>query len=35
MRVIRIVAILQELIFRRSYHDPYVPPRVMSQVEIV
>ena len=25
MRVIRIAAILQELIFRRSYHDPYVP----------
>lgn len=35
MRVIRIVSILQELIFRRSYHDPYVPPRVMSQVEIM
>jgi poly-beta-1,6-N-acetyl-D-glucosamine synthase len=35
MRIIRIVAILQELIFRRSYHDPYVPPRVMSQVEVV
>jgi biofilm PGA synthesis N-glycosyltransferase PgaC len=35
MRVIRIVAIMQELIFRSSYRDPYVPARVMSQVEIV
>jgi len=35
MRSVRIVAIVQELIFRSSYHDPYVPPRVMSQVEIV
>lgn len=35
MRAVRIFAIVQELIFRSSYHDPYVPPRVMSQVEIV
>lgn len=33
--VIRIIAIAQELIFRTSYRDPYVPARVMSQVEIV
>jgi cellulose synthase/poly-beta-1,6-N-acetylglucosamine synthase-like glycosyltransferase len=35
MRVVRIVAIVQELIFRRSYRDPFVPARVMSQVEVV
>ena len=35
MRVVRIVAIAQELIFRSSYRDPYVPAHVMSQVEIV
>lgn len=35
MRIIRIFAVLQELIFRSSYHDPYVPRRVMSQVEVV
>lgn len=35
MRMVRIVAIMQELIFRSSYRDPYVPARVMSQVEIV
>jgi biofilm PGA synthesis N-glycosyltransferase PgaC len=35
LRVIRIIAIAQELIFRTSYRDPYVPARVMSQVEIV
>jgi poly-beta-1,6-N-acetyl-D-glucosamine synthase len=35
VRVIRIIAIAQELIFRSSYRDPYVPARVMSQVEIV
>jgi biofilm PGA synthesis N-glycosyltransferase PgaC len=29
MRVIRLVAIFQELIFRTSYRDPYVPARVM------
>ncbi|MGZ3411186.1 MAG: glycosyltransferase [Xanthobacteraceae bacterium] len=34
MRAIRIAAIMQELIFRSSYRDPYVPARVMSQVEI-
>jgi poly-beta-1,6-N-acetyl-D-glucosamine synthase len=35
MRLIRIVAILQELIFRSSYRDPYVPERVMQVVEQV
>lgn len=29
MRVIRLVAICQELVFRTSYRDPYVPARVM------
>jgi cellulose synthase/poly-beta-1,6-N-acetylglucosamine synthase-like glycosyltransferase len=33
MRVIRVVAIMQELIFRSSYRDPYVPSRVMQMVE--
>ena len=35
MRVIRIIAMAQELIFRSSYRDPYVPAHVMSQVEMV
>ncbi len=35
MRLVRIIAIGQELILRSSYRDPYVPARVMSQVEIV
>jgi biofilm PGA synthesis N-glycosyltransferase PgaC len=35
MRLIRIVAIMQELIFRSSYRDPYVPERVMQVVERV
>ncbi len=35
MRVVRIIAIAQEFIFSSSYRDPYVPARVMSQVEIV
>jgi poly-beta-1,6-N-acetyl-D-glucosamine synthase len=35
MRVVRIIAFTQELIFRSSYRDPYVPARVMSQVEMV
>jgi poly-beta-1,6-N-acetyl-D-glucosamine synthase len=35
MRIIRMFAVLQELIFRSSYHDPYVPRRVMSQVEVI
>jgi biofilm PGA synthesis N-glycosyltransferase PgaC len=35
MRMIRVVAILQELIFRSSYRDPYVPERVMQAVEKV
>ena len=33
MRIIRIVAIFQELIFRSSYRDRYVPERVMRVVE--
>ena len=35
MRVVRIVAIMQELIFRISYRDSYVPERVMRAVERV
>jgi poly-beta-1,6-N-acetyl-D-glucosamine synthase len=35
MRVIRIIAIMQELIFRSSYRDPYVPQRVLQVVERV
>ena len=35
MRPVRLIALLQELIFRSSYHDPYVPARVMRQVERV
>jgi len=34
-RAVRLIAIGQELIFRSSYRDPYVPRRVMSQVEMV
>ena len=33
MRWIRLIAIGQELVWRRSYRDPYVPFRVMSQVD--
>jgi cellulose synthase/poly-beta-1,6-N-acetylglucosamine synthase-like glycosyltransferase len=33
LRLARVVAYLDELIFRRSYRDPYVPRRVMDQVE--
>jgi poly-beta-1,6-N-acetyl-D-glucosamine synthase len=33
MRVVRLIAILQELLFRSSYRDPYVPARVMRQAE--
>jgi cellulose synthase/poly-beta-1,6-N-acetylglucosamine synthase-like glycosyltransferase len=33
MRPVRLVALIQELIFRTSYTDPYVPARVMAQVE--
>jgi cellulose synthase/poly-beta-1,6-N-acetylglucosamine synthase-like glycosyltransferase len=32
MRFVRLIAILQELLFRSSYRDPYVPQRVMRQV---
>ena len=35
MRVVRLVAIMQELVLRSSYRDPYVPERVMQQAEIV
>lgn len=35
VRTVRLIAIAQELIFRCSYRDPYVPRRVMSQVEVV
>jgi hypothetical protein len=33
MRVIRLVALVQELFFRSSFRDPYVPARVMLQVD--
>lgn len=33
MRVVRLVAVVQELLLRSSYRDPYVPARVMRQVE--
>lgn len=33
MRPVRLIALLQELLFRSSYRDPYVPARVMRQVE--
>lgn len=29
MRIVRLIAIVQELVFRASYRDPYVPARVM------
>ena len=32
---VRLIAILQELLLRSSYRDPYVPARVMRQVERV
>jgi poly-beta-1,6-N-acetyl-D-glucosamine synthase len=35
MRPIRLVAIVQEFIFRSSYRDLYVPSHVMRQVEMV
>jgi biofilm PGA synthesis N-glycosyltransferase PgaC len=35
VRPVRLVAIVQELIFRSSYRDPYVPRHVMTQVEVV
>lgn len=35
MRMIRLIAIVQELIFRRSYRDSYVPERIMKVVERV
>jgi len=33
IRVVRLIAIVQELVFRSSYRDPFVPARVMQQVE--
>ena len=35
VRTVRLIAIAQELIFRSSYRDPYVPRRVISQAEVV
>jgi hypothetical protein len=35
MRPVRLTAILQELVLRSSYRDPYVPAHVMRQVEQV
>ena len=35
MRMVRLIAILQELLLRSSYRDPYVPARVMRQVDRV
>ncbi len=35
MRAVRLFSIIQELVFRSSYRDPYVPGRVMDQVERV
>jgi poly-beta-1,6-N-acetyl-D-glucosamine synthase len=35
VRPVRLIAIVQEFIFRSSYRDPYVPRRVMNQVEVV
>jgi hypothetical protein len=33
MRLVRLIAVLQELFFRSSFRDPYVPARVMRQAE--
>jgi poly-beta-1,6-N-acetyl-D-glucosamine synthase len=35
VRPVRLIAIVQEFVFRSSYRDPYVPHRVMKQVESV
>lgn len=35
MRTVRLVAIVQEIVFRSSYRDLYVPSHVMRQVEMV
>ncbi len=35
LRLFRVIAYVDEFIFRRSYVDPYVPRRVMDQVERV
>jgi poly-beta-1,6-N-acetyl-D-glucosamine synthase len=34
-RIVRLIALAQEFIFRSSYRDPYVPPHIMRQVEMV
>ena len=34
MRVIRLIAIVQELMLHSSYRDPYVPARVMRQRQL-
>ena len=34
-RPLRLIAYIDELAFRRSYRDPYVPSHVMNQVEMV
>jgi len=31
LRIVRLIAIFQELIFRASYRDPYVPARIMQR----
>jgi poly-beta-1,6-N-acetyl-D-glucosamine synthase len=33
MRIVRSIALIQEVVFRSSYRDPFVPARVMRQVE--
>ena len=33
MRIVRSIALVQEVVFRSSYRDPFVPTRVMRQVE--
>jgi poly-beta-1,6-N-acetyl-D-glucosamine synthase len=33
MRIVRSVALIQEVVFRSSYRNPFVPARVMRQVE--
>ena len=35
MRTVRLIAIVQEIVFRSSYRDLYVPSHVMRQVEMV
>jgi cellulose synthase/poly-beta-1,6-N-acetylglucosamine synthase-like glycosyltransferase len=35
MRAVRLVAIVQEIVFRSSYRDLYVPSHVMRQVDVI